>query len=101
MKSVLTNPLILTPVMFFGLFVAWICARLLRFGYPFRKFFPDTCIYLPDDEVGPTIVVFLTALGFATACFVTMYRRHAWLRRFTFRFLIALIAFSFGVYITA
>ena len=85
--------------MFFGLFVAWICARLLRFGHPFRNMFPDTCIYLPD-EVGRTLLVFLLALGSAIACFVTMYRRNAWLRRFTFRFLAALIAFGFGVKIT-
>ena len=86
--------------MLFALFVAWISVRLLRFGDPFRRFFPDTCIYMDDDEVVLTLVVFLIALSTATACFVSLYRRNAWLRRFAFRFLVAMIAFGFGVFIT-
>ena len=100
-RSFLTNPLILAPVMFFALFVAWFSASLLSFGYPFRKLFPETCSYLPDEDLGPTLVVFLFALGSATACFVTMLRRYEWLRRFTLRFLVAMIAFCFGVLVTA
>lgn len=97
LKYVLTHPLILSPVMAFALLVAWVCVRLLRFAQPFRRFFPDTCISVRDDEVGTILLVLLFALGAATLCFVTLLRRHPWLKRFAVRFLIALIAFGFGV----
>jgi len=99
-RAFLTQPLLLTTVMFFGLLVALFCALRLRFAYPFRLLFFDTCIYTPDEEVGALLVVFSTSLGLATISFVTMLRRYEGLRRFTFRFLIAMITFGFGVFVT-
>jgi hypothetical protein len=83
--------------MVFALLVAWVCVRLLRFAEPFRRLFPDTCIYVPDDEARTIRLVLLFALAAATLCFVTLLRRHPWLKRFAVRFLIGLIAFGFGV----
>lgn len=99
-RAFLKQPLFLTTAMFIGLLVAWLCAVQLRFAYPFRLLFFDTCIYTPDEEVGPLLVVFSTTLGLATASFVTMLRRYEWLRRFLLRFLIGMIAFGFGVFVT-
>ena len=99
-KAFLTQPLFLTSVMFIGLLMAWLCAVQLRFAYPFRLLFFDTCIYTSDEEVGPLLVVFSTSLGLATISFVTMLRRYEGLRRFSLRFLVAMIAFGFGVFLT-
>ena len=96
----LTNCLFLPTGMGFGLILMWITSHLLRYAYPFRLLFDETCIYIPDDEVGSVVAVFLFGLGLAIACFLTLYRRSPLVKRFTFRVLASLITFSFGVFIT-
>ena len=87
--------------MLFGLFLAWASAGRLRYGHPFRTLFPQTCIYIPDEEVVPTLTVFLFGLGSATTCFVILFSRSARLRSFVFGVIVALLAFGFGVFINS
>ena len=85
--------------MLFGLFLAWASAGRLRYGYPFKTLFPQTCIYIPDEEVIPTLTVFLFGMSSAISCFVILLRRSEWLRKFAFGIIVAVIAFGFGVFI--
>jgi len=97
-KRLFTGPRLVT-VFVLGLFLAWASAARLRYGDPFRNFFPQTCIYIPDEEVVPTLIVFLFGFGSAITCFVVLFRRSAKLRRFILGVIVALMAFSIGVYI--
>ena len=98
-KRLFTSTKFLTTFVFLGLFFAWASAGRLRYGSPFRNFFPQTCIYIPDEEVVPTLFVFLFGFGSAITCFVVLFRRSAKLRRFIFGAIVALMAFCVGVYI--
>ena len=89
----------LTTFVVLGLFVAWASAAELRYAHPFRNFFPQTCVYIPDEAVVPTLLVFLFGFGSALTCFVVLFRRSAKLRRFIFGAMVALITFYVGVYL--
>ena len=99
-SRLLSNGKSLTTLMLFGLLLAWATAGRLRYGYPFRLLFPDTCIYIPDEEVIPTLIVFLVGFDLASTCFGILIRRSALARRLILRLLVALIAFAFGLFIT-
>ena len=101
MKRLLTSAKFLTTFLFGGLFLAWASAGRLRYGSPFRNFFPQTCIVMPDEEVVPTLVVFLFGLGSAIACFVALFRSSAKFRQAVLGIVVLLITFSVGVYINA
>jgi hypothetical protein len=98
-KRLLTGTEVLMTVVILGLFLAWVSGGRLRYGYPFRNFFPQTCIYLPIGEVVPTLIVFLFGLGSAITCLVVLSRRSARFRRFLFGVIVALLTFCVGVYI--
>ena len=98
-RRFLTNRKFLVTLMVLGSVLAWGSAGRLRYGYPFRNLFPQTCIYIPGEEVVPTLIVFLIGLGSAAASFAIMFRRSARLRRITIGVILALLTFSVGVYI--
>lgn len=99
-RRLVTSTEWLTALMLFGLLLAWISAMRLRFAFPVRDLFQETCVVTPDEEVIPTFAIFLVGVYSATACFYVLCRRHPALRRVMFGSLIAVISFTIGVYLT-
>src|SRR6185503_15367820 len=64
-----------------GSLLALAAAARLRFAYPFRSLSQPTCIYTPDEEMIPTLAVFLFALASMVASSAVLLRRSAMLRR--------------------
>ena len=96
----LTKTGFLTTWIFFGSLLAYVCALRLRFAPPFRSLFAQTCIYIPHNEVAPTLAIFLFGVVSAIACFVILFRRSAVVRRRVFGIIVATIAFTAGVFLT-
>jgi hypothetical protein len=95
----LQNAPFLLSILLIGVLVLLAAASRLRFGYPFRNLFQPTCIYIPDEEVLPTLIVFLIAAGSATVSFALMMRRSSAPRRFIVGVVVASLAFCVGLLI--
>jgi hypothetical protein len=80
-----------------GSLLALSAAARLRFGYPFRSLFQPTCIYIPDEEVLPTLAVFLFALALMAASSAVLLRRSAMLRRLFIGVVVGALAFGIGL----
>ena len=80
-----------------GSVLALAAAARLRFGYPFNSLFQPTCIYIPDEEVVPTLGVFLFALALMVASSAVLLRRSAMLRRLLLGLTVGALAFGIGL----
>jgi hypothetical protein len=91
-----SSPFLLSTIVL-GSLLALAAAARLRFGYPFRSLFQPTCIYIPDDEVVPTLGVFLFALASMVASIAVLSRRSAALRRLFVGVVVGALAFEIGL----
>jgi hypothetical protein len=91
------NVPLMSAVAFAGAIITILAAMRLRFAHAFKPFFAQTCIYLPDDEFVPTLVVFLVSVGVTIACSTNALFLSARLRRFIFGLLVASAAFAIAL----
>lgn len=83
-----------------GSLLALAAAARLRFGYPFNKLFQPTCIYIPQEEVVPTLAVFLFALASMVASSAVLLRRSAMLRRLILGVALGALTFGIGLFVS-
>jgi len=96
-RSLFQSSTFLVSAIVLGSLLALATAARLRFGYPFRNLFEPTCIYLSDEEVVPTFVVFLFAAVSVCLSSISLLRRSAMLRRLLFGVAVASLAFVVGL----
>lgn len=83
----------------FGFLLVYASAMRLRYAPPFRNLFHETCIVIAQEEVVPTLAIFLIAICSVTFCCYVLCCRSATLRRVMFGLLVAAISFTIGVFV--
>lgn len=96
-RSLFQSSAFLLCIIVVGSLLAFDAAIGLRFAYPFRILFRDTCIYTPGEEVISTLVQLLLGLGSVAASCTVLLRRSAMFRRLFLGIAISALAFGIGL----
>ena len=100
-KEFFQSSAFLVPTIIVGSFLAWAATMRLRYTDPFRKVFGNTCIYVPREELVPTLAVFLIGLVAAVLCSRVLLRQNPWLKRVLLGLTITALTFGVGLLVNA
>lgn len=96
-KSLFQSSAFLLSMIVIGSLLAFGAAAQLRFAYPFRNLFPETCFYIRDEDVIPILVQFFFGLASMAVSSTVLLRRSAMFRRLLLGFAISALAFGIGL----